>query len=67
MKLSKPSEATGAQIETRYKLGRAADVPRSVLDCTRARTDFGWIARRPLRKVSLGAWEWLLDLVGKAP
>jgi UDP-glucose 4-epimerase len=58
---------TGAQIETLYKPGRAADVPRSVLDCTRARTDFGWIARRPLADGLQSTWEWLSDLIDKAP
>lgn len=52
---------TGAQVETRYKPGRSVDVPRSVLDCTRARTDFGWSARRPLAEGLGNTWQWLQD------
>ena len=51
---------TGAQFETLYKLGRAIDVPRSVLDCTRARTDFGWRSRSPLAEGLRNTWNWLL-------
>ena len=50
---------TGAQVETLYKPGRSVDVPRSVLDCTRARTDFGWSARRPLAEGIRNTWDWL--------
>jgi UDP-glucose 4-epimerase len=50
---------TGAQVETRYKPARSVDVPRSVLDCTLARTDFGWSARRPLAEGLRNTWEWL--------
>src|SRR5271166_5741187 len=52
-------KVTGAQFETHYKLGRAIDVPRSVLDCTRARTDFGWRPRYSLAEGIHNTWDWL--------
>lgn len=34
-------KVTGSDFEMTYKQGRAVDVPRSVLDCSRAKNDFG--------------------------
>ncbi len=50
---------TGADIETIYKPGRPVDVPCSVLDCTRARNDFGWESQTPFDSSLRDTWTWL--------
>jgi UDP-glucose 4-epimerase len=50
--------ATGVEIKPHFKPGRAVDVPRSVLDISRAEKYFGW---RPKTSISDGiaqAWDW---------
>ncbi len=53
------SEVTGNDIQPVYKPARALDVPRSVLDVTRARTTFGWSERATLVEGVRETWQWL--------
>jgi len=49
----------GAQFEVRYAPARAFDVPRVVLDYTRARQDLGWSPGVSLGEGLKGYWQWL--------
>ena len=51
--------ATGMAFETIYKPGRAIDVPRVVLDCSRAKRDFGWECRTSFGSGLRDTWNWL--------
>ena len=46
-------------IEVVYKPGRAVDVKVSVLDCSRARVDFGWKSETSLIDGVAGTFEWM--------
>ena len=50
---------TGADFETIYKPSRPIDVPRSVLDCSRAKNDFGWECEIGLDAGLGNLWNWL--------
>jgi UDP-glucose 4-epimerase len=50
---------TGADFETIRKPGRPIDVPRSVLDCSQAKSDFGWECKVDFDSALRGTWEWL--------
>ncbi|PZQ96956.1 MAG: NAD-dependent epimerase [Cereibacter sphaeroides] len=52
-------EVTGAKIEAAYKPGRAIDVPKSVLDVTRAAADFDWRSATALPEGMAETWRWL--------
>jgi UDP-glucose 4-epimerase len=51
--------ATGKVISPVYKPGRALDVPRSVLDTSRAKAAFGWTANTELVVGIASTWEWM--------
>lgn len=53
------SRVTGQPVRTAYKAGRAQDVPRSILDVSRARADFGWTAGVTLEDGVAETWEWM--------
>lgn len=50
---------TGREIQPVYKPGRAIDVRESVLDITRARTDFDWESSMPLIDGVKATYEWM--------
>ena len=50
---------TGSDFRVVYKPGRPVDVPRSVLDCSRARTDFGWECKTGFDSALRNTWNWL--------
>src|ERR1700722_5682053 len=50
---------TGLDFETIYKPSRQIDVPRSVLDCSRAKNDFGWECEISLDAGLGNLWNWL--------
>jgi UDP-glucose 4-epimerase len=51
---------TGLNVSARYKPGRLVDVPRSVLDITKAKTYFNWRPRISLEQGVAQTWAWLL-------
>lgn len=57
--ISLVSDVTATEIVPIYKPGRAIDVPRSVLDVSRAETTFGWRATTGLREGMAETWGWL--------
>jgi UDP-glucose 4-epimerase len=52
-------KVTGLDFETVYRPGRTIDVPRSVLDCSRARNDFGWECEADFESALRKTWDWL--------
>jgi UDP-glucose 4-epimerase len=52
-------KVTGSDFKTIYKPGRAIDVPFSVLDCSRAKKDFGWKCETQFDSALRMTWEWL--------
>lgn len=52
-------KVTGSGFRVVYKPGRAIDVPRSVLDCSRAKNDFGWKCEIGLDAGLHKLWNWL--------
>ena len=50
---------TGLGFETIYKPSRPIDVPRAVLDCSRAQRDFGWECRTSFDSGLQDTWNWL--------
>jgi UDP-glucose 4-epimerase len=50
---------TGSGLKVVYKPGRPMDVPRSVLDCSRAKNDFGWECKIEFESGLRGTWDWL--------
>ncbi len=51
--------ATGSDFEIVYKPGRPVDVPCSVLDCSRAKSDFGWECKTRVDAGLRNTWNWL--------
>jgi UDP-glucose 4-epimerase len=52
-------KVTGSDCETIHKPSRPIDVPRSVLDCSRAKSDFGWECKVDFDSALRSTWEWL--------
>jgi UDP-glucose 4-epimerase len=52
-------KVTGSDFETVYEPGRLVDVPCSVLDCSRAKTDFGWECKTGFDAGLRNTWNWL--------
>jgi UDP-glucose 4-epimerase len=52
-------KVTGSDFETTYKQGRAVDVPHSVLDCSRAKNDFGWQYEIKFESGLHNTWIWM--------
>jgi UDP-glucose 4-epimerase len=52
-------QVADSQAEIIYKPGRSIDIPRSVLDCTRAKTDFGWQCSASFEAGLRDTWTWL--------
>lgn len=50
---------TGKHIEPVYKPGRILDVPRSVLECSRAKAQFGWVAETDFLTALAQTWQWV--------
>ena len=50
---------TCSEFKVVYKPGRPIDVPRSVLDCSRAKNDFGWECKTSFDAGLHGTWDWL--------
>lgn len=50
--------ASGRQIVPVYKSGRSFDVPRNVLDCSKATETFGWRATTGLTEGIARTWTW---------
>nr|WP_236638280.1 GDP-mannose 4,6-dehydratase [Mangrovicoccus ximenensis] len=51
--------ATGRDFQPTYKVARAYDVPRIVLDIRRAQEDFGWSPKVPLVEGVAESWKWV--------
>jgi UDP-glucose 4-epimerase len=51
--------ATGLDFETVYMPGRALDVPHSVLDCSRAKSDFDWECTTSFESGLRETWYWM--------
>lgn len=51
--------ATGVTPEVRFRAGRAVDVPRAVLDVSRARESLGWAPATSLLDGVATHWDWL--------
>jgi UDP-glucose 4-epimerase len=60
-------DVTGSNFETVYKPGRPVDVPRSVLDCSRAKKDFGWECKTGFNSGLRDTWDWLKTQTQHAP
>ena len=52
-------DVTGLDFEIVYKPRRPVDVPCSVLDCTRAKNDFGWECKTGFDSGLRNTWNWL--------
>jgi UDP-glucose 4-epimerase len=52
-------KVTGSEFKVVYKPGRPIDVPRSVLDCSRAKNDFGWECETGFDTGLRNTWHWL--------
>src|ERR1700722_3100645 len=52
-------KVTGADVKVIYKPARPVDVPRSVLDCSRAKNDFGWECETAFDSGLSNTWNWL--------
>jgi UDP-glucose 4-epimerase len=52
-------EVTGSGFKVVYKPGRSIDVPYSVLDCSRAKNDFGWECKTEFESALRDTWNWL--------
>lgn len=52
--------ATGREVERVYKPARSVDVPKSVLDVSRARDMLGWSAQIDLRDGLRDYWAWVM-------
>jgi UDP-glucose 4-epimerase len=50
---------TGADLKVIHKPGRPVDVPRSVLDCSRTKNDFGWECETGFDSGLRFTWDWL--------
>jgi UDP-glucose 4-epimerase len=50
---------TGSDFEILYKPGRPLDIPRSVLDCSRAKNDFGWECKTAFESGLRNTWSWM--------
>ncbi|WP_103174553.1 NAD-dependent epimerase/dehydratase family protein [Paracoccus sp. SY] len=53
------SQAVGRDIQPVFKPGRAFDVPRVVLDISKARQNFNWAPQIALRDGVADAWNWV--------
>jgi UDP-glucose 4-epimerase len=54
---------TRSDFEIVYKPGRPLDIPCSVLDCSRAKSDFGWECKIGFDSALRSTWDWLKDHV----
>lgn len=52
-------KVTVSDFKVVYKPGRPIDVPRSVLDCSRAKNDFGWECKTGFESALRSTWDWL--------
>ena len=52
-------KVTGSEFKVVYKPGRPIDVPRAVLDCSRAKSDFSWECKTEFKSGVRGTWDWL--------
>jgi UDP-glucose 4-epimerase len=52
-------KVTGADVKVIYKPARPVDVSRSVLDCSRAKNDFGWECETGFDSGLSNTWNWL--------
>lgn len=55
------AKVTGKPLDPVYKPGRAVDVPRSVLDCRRAKEQFGWVAETDFDEALVRTWNWIQE------
>jgi UDP-glucose 4-epimerase len=53
---------TQVQFDAVYKPGRPIDVPRCVLDCSRAKKDFGWESKTEFLAQLRATWKWTESL-----
>ena len=60
-------DVTGRPLNVEYAEGRGVDVPVSVLDCSAARTAFGWQARYGIREGLDQVWRWRQVLATSGP
>ncbi|MFV0514701.1 MAG: NAD-dependent epimerase/dehydratase family protein [Jhaorihella sp.] len=56
-------KTTGQELTPVFKPGQAFDVPRSVLDVTRARTTFNWAPELDLLSGIARSWDWVLHQI----
>ncbi|MEO0870529.1 MAG: NAD-dependent epimerase/dehydratase family protein [Pseudomonadota bacterium] len=54
-------EVVGEEIAPDVKPGRGIDVPRIVLDITKAKAAYDWAPTTPLRKGIAASWQWVED------
>jgi UDP-glucose 4-epimerase len=54
-------QVTGKLLNPVFKPARPVDVPRSVLDVTRAMTDFGWSCTTGLQEGIRRSWDFLAN------
>jgi UDP-glucose 4-epimerase len=52
-------KVTGADVKVIYKPSRPVDVTRSVLDCSRAKNEFGWECKTGFDSGLSNTWNWL--------
>ncbi|MGY6704694.1 NAD-dependent epimerase/dehydratase family protein [Roseinatronobacter sp.] len=55
-------EVTQMDIVANFKSARLVDTPISILDCSRAKEEFGWTAKRSLPNGIYDTWRWKVDL-----
>lgn len=52
-------KVTGLNFQVLHKPSRPIDLPRSVLDCSRAKRDFGWECKTEFESGLRSTWDWL--------
>jgi len=60
-------KATGSDFEIVYRPGRPVDIPYSVLDCSRAKSEFGWECKTGIDSGLRNTWNWLKTEVQHDP
>ncbi|GAA6198036.1 NAD-dependent epimerase/dehydratase family protein [Pseudophaeobacter sp.] len=62
--VEKICKTVGGDVQPIYKPGRNFDVPRVVLDVTRAQTELGWQKTVSIDEGIAGTWAWVQEQVG---
>lgn len=61
------SETMNREFDVQYATGRSFDVPRLVLDVSRARRELGWVPHVDLPEGISRTWNWITDKISFVP